>query len=200
MGALGVLLIALLAPNRGLPWNTEVHFRGRRSLAWGSAFAPLLPVPAQRGGRKKEPRAASLHWRMRPPERGGTRKRKTRRQECASAEQQRSDGTQGCLRRARSLNLESPKNGERSGACARPGGSPLGSGLCALLMPCRRGVKAGGWGPSRLLPVCVPRVTPPTWAAPPSARPQVLVVAGLEPLYFRVSARTKRRGTPPEQA
>lgn len=76
MGALGVLVIAPLAPNPGMPWDPEVHFRGRRSLSWGSAFAPLLPVPVQRGGRKKEPRAASLHWRMRPLEPVGTRKRK----------------------------------------------------------------------------------------------------------------------------
>lgn len=61
-------MIGPLAPDRRKPWDPEVHFRGRRSQAWGSAFAPLLPVPAQRGGRKKEPRAASLHWRMRPLE------------------------------------------------------------------------------------------------------------------------------------
>lgn len=94
MGALGVLVIAPLAPNPGMPWDPEVHFRGRRSLSWGSAFAPLLPVPAQRGGRKKEPRAASLHWRMRPLEPVGTRKRKTWRQKCASAEKERTEWTQ----------------------------------------------------------------------------------------------------------
>lgn len=79
-------MIGPLAPDRRNPWDPEVHFRGRRSLAWGSAFAPFLPVPAQREGRKKEPRAASLHRRMRRLEPVGTRKRKTWRQKCASAE------------------------------------------------------------------------------------------------------------------
>jgi hypothetical protein len=87
VNAPGVQATAPLAPNRGKPRDPEVHFRGRRSLAWGSAFAPLLPVPAQGGGRKKEPRAASLQWRMRPIDTVKTRKRKTRRQKCASAEQ-----------------------------------------------------------------------------------------------------------------
>lgn len=127
MGALGVLVIAPLAPNPGMPWDPEVHFRGRRSLSWGSAFAPLLPVPAQRGGRKKEPRAASLHWRMRPLEPVGTRKRKTWRQKCASAEKERTEWTQRCFRRRRSLNPE-PKSGKRLGACAHPSDLSLDNG------------------------------------------------------------------------
>lgn len=74
-----------LGSGPGEPGDTEVHFRGHRSLASASAFAPLLREPAQGGGRKQEPRAASLQWRMRPTGPVGTRKRKTLRHECASA-------------------------------------------------------------------------------------------------------------------
>lgn len=86
VGATRVQATTPLAPDRGKPRDPEVHFRGRRSLAWGPAFAPLLPVPAQREGRKKKPRAASLQWRMRPVDPVRTRKRKIWRHESASAE------------------------------------------------------------------------------------------------------------------
>lgn len=65
------------APARGEPQDPEVHFRGHRSLASVSVLAPLLWEPAQGEGRKKEPRAASLQWRMRPKGSVRTRKRKT---------------------------------------------------------------------------------------------------------------------------
>lgn len=64
-------------PTWGEPRDPEGHFWGHRSLASGSAIAPLLREPALGGGRKKEPRAASLQWRMRPTIPVGTRKRKT---------------------------------------------------------------------------------------------------------------------------
>lgn len=82
------------APVRGEPRDPEVHFRGHRSLASGAALAPLLPEPAPGAGRK-EPRAASLQWRMRPKDPVGTRKRKTWRHECASAGRRWSDKKQG---------------------------------------------------------------------------------------------------------
>ena len=85
MGAPGVQTTAPTVPARGEPRDPEVHFRGHRSLALGSAVAQLLREPTQGGGRKKEPRAANLQWRMRPTRPVGTRKRKTFRLECASA-------------------------------------------------------------------------------------------------------------------
>lgn len=60
------------APAWGEPQDPEVHFRGHRSLAPGSALAPLLREPAQGGGRKKEPRAAGAGRAL--PARPATRK------------------------------------------------------------------------------------------------------------------------------
>lgn len=59
MGAPKVQATAPQLRPRGKLQDSEVHFRGDRSLASGSAFAPLLREPARWGGRKKEPRAAS---------------------------------------------------------------------------------------------------------------------------------------------
>lgn len=76
VGAPRVQATAPSAPARGEPRDPEVHFRGYRSVASVSALARLLRDPAQGEGRKEQ-RAASQRWRMRPTSLVETRKRKT---------------------------------------------------------------------------------------------------------------------------